>query len=144
MWVLKFVYEEQKNSGLLVKTTRKSAYQMMCAQVLIVVVIAFFWGLSDRLSALSVIYGGAASIIPSFIFAYRFFTRIKDRNPQRILMTFYFGELFRLALSIILMLVALLKLKVNVLPFFVGFLIAHLAIWLVPFMLRAKRSDNSL
>lgn len=118
-----------------VVSPRQQAYRLVALQMLVALVIALGWLISGGIAALSALLGGLAAVLPSFYFAYRFFAATGARQVNRIIKAFYWGELTKILLSAILViLITHLWANLAIMPFFIGFAGAYLGFWLAPLM----------
>lgn len=113
-------------------TTRRQAYQLVMLQAVVVLLVALLFCIKNIHSSGSVLLGGLCSVLPSALYTYWLFRRMEARAARRIVAVFYVGELAKLVLSAVLAVTLLMTLKVVVLPFFIGFLVAHFAFMLAP------------
>lgn len=114
------------------QAVRAKAYGLLGLQLIAVIVLALCWGFAGTRSTTSALLGGLACILPNFYFAYRFFTSFHSRDIKKILKAFYWGECIKLLLSASLVIIIISEIKVNILPFFTGFIGAHIGYWLAP------------
>lgn len=113
---------------------RRQAYQILGLQCLVALLISLGWLLVGAKAALSVWIGALTCIIPNVYFIQRFFHSVRFREPKKIVRVFYWGELIKLALTAVLIALALLKLPVNIAPFLMGVVGVQLGLWLTPFL----------
>jgi ATP synthase protein I len=114
---------------------RSKASKIVMAQIAIVVIFALIaWGAYSAETALSVILGGLACVLPSAYFARRFFFSTDARAAKQIIRSFYIGEMIKLLLTGILVIVFVRYFPVSLLPFFVGFAGAQFGFWLAPML----------
>lgn len=115
------------------KTPQRAAYYVVFWQAVIVLLVAFISLLiANRVAAYSALLGGAASVLPSFLFAQQLFKTTAARNAQRIVVVLFVGELLKLILSGVLLVIMIMWLPVSVLPLVIGFVSAHLGFWIAP------------
>ena len=121
--------------GHIVMTTtpRSTAYQVILWQLIVVAVLALGFLVSGGWhNAYSVLCGGVASVLPSFLYALALVSTTSTRKAGRIVITLFFGEFAKLIFSGALLVSMLLLLPVNLLPLFLGFFVAHLGFWIAP------------
>lgn len=112
---------------------RNSAYHVILWQAVLVLVLAFGFLVGGAWSkAYSVLCGGVASVLPSFLFALALFSTTSPRKAGRIVATLFIGEFAKLIFSGALLVSMLLLLPVNLLPLLLGFFVAHLGFWIAP------------
>lgn len=122
--------ESVKNSATLF--ARQTAYRLVGLQALVVLLIAAGWLFGGLREALSALLGGAACVLPSLYFARRFFATTSAREAKQIIKAFYLGEVIKLALSAILVVLIVMFIPVVILPFITGFVGAQFGFWLAP------------
>ena len=111
---------------------RRQAYKLVLLQIAVVILLFIgFWLVKDIKAGCSAILGGLACIIPSLYLVRKLFSS-KDRTMQRIMFDFYIGEVSKLLLSAVLLVLIFKYLPVKLIPLFSGFIGAYMAIWLVP------------
>lgn len=120
------------------RSARAIAYRLVGLQALIVVIMALGWRISGPTAALSALLGGAACVLPSFFFARYLFSTTSARAAKRIIKAFFLGELVKLALSAVLLVVVLLFIPVSLVPLLVGFAGAQFGFWLAPAFVRLE------
>lgn len=107
----------------------------MGVQSMIVVLISSAWGWYSFMALASSLLGGMISIVPNIYFASRFFASGRSSNPQKIVRTFYLGELIKLAITVVLVLTVLTQFSsVLILPLLTGFVAATLGLWFAPLL----------
>lgn len=115
------------------KQPRSLAYYVVLWQALIVVFCALCFGLFDGFNAFySAFFGGLASVVPSFTFAWFLFRTTSAQQAQRIVFALFVGEFAKLILSGVLLIIVLMLLPIKALPLLVGFIAAHLGFWIAP------------
>ncbi|MBS0352117.1 MAG: ATP synthase subunit I [Proteobacteria bacterium] len=109
------------------------AYRLIALQAGVVLIVAAGWLLAGVPSAVSALLGGLAAILPCLYFAHRFFSATHARQVNRIIRTFYWGELTKLLLSACLV-IAVTKVwpKVEMIPFMSDYAAAYFSFWLAP------------
>lgn len=116
--------------------TRRMAYRVVGSQALFTFVVAALWLLQDTQASFSALVGGACCIVPNFLYAFWLFRRIEARAVNKILLVFYGGEFAKLLLAGALVIIAIVALKVVLVPFFVGFIVAQLSVLVAPFLMK--------
>lgn len=115
---------------------RRQTYRILILQLtaisLLTVIIVFFKGLQAGYSAF---LGGLAYIIPSiFLIKKTFPAKTNYRPPSKILTDFYMGELIKLTLSFILLLLLFKFIPVKIVPLIGGYILTCLALLLTPLL----------
>lgn len=130
-----------KNSATL--SARQTAYRLVGLQAVVVLVIAACWLLGGMLEALSALLGGAACVIPSLYFARRLFATTNAREAKKIIRAFYLGELVKLGLSVVMLVLIIMFIRVTIVPFITGFIGAQFGFWLAPMMIKLDAIKSS-
>jgi len=127
----------QKNvKKTVVQTGLFSAFRLMGIQSMIVVLISLAWGWHSFSALTSSLLGGAISIVPNAVFASRFFASGRSSNSQKIVRAFYTGELIKLLITVVLVLIVLTQFSsVLILPLLTGFVAATFGLWFAPLLL---------
>lgn len=124
----------------MLKPIRKQANKLIFLQISIVVVLAIlWWGFKDIKYSYSALLGGMACIFPSWYFIHKFFKN-RQRSPQTILKDFYVGEMLKLFLSVVLLVLIVKYIPVHLLAVITGYIAACLAVWGMPFLLIKQNS----
>ncbi len=117
--------------------TRATVYRWFRLQLIIITAaVLLFWFFQGIDFAKAVILGALVCMLPNVLFARWWFLRFKASDPSRLLKYFYLGEIGKLCLIGILFLLVLKFLTLNVLGCLVGFIIAQLAFWVAPLVLK--------
>lgn len=101
-------------------------------QILLVLLAACVAMVFSLTAALSIFLGGLACIVPTVLFAFFFFSKQYGRRPGHILMFFYMGELLKMCISTLIMVLAVRYLHLIVTLMVLGFLIGSAISWLAP------------
>ena len=116
---------------------RQQAYRLVMLQMIVAVAVSIVWLISGWIAAVSALLGGAAVVLPNLYFAYRLFAVTQARQVQRIISAFYWGELTKLCLSAILVVMFThLWPSIEPLPFFSDFAVTAMGFWLAPLIMR--------
>ena len=126
-----------KNSAT--EAARSKAFRMIGMQLIAVVIIALAWSFDSSGAVISALLGGIAVIVPNLYFAYRFFATGTQREPRRIVIAFYFGELTKMFISAGFAVLMIMQLAVKIAPFFCGFLGAYVGFFIVAPILMMTR-----
>ena len=133
--------ESVKSSATLL--ARHTAYRLVGLQALVVVFIAAGWLFGGLREALSALLGGAACVLPSLYFARRLFATTSARDAKKIVKAFYLGEIVKLALSAVLVVLIVMFIPVVILPLITGFIGAQLGFWLAPLVTKTDAIKSS-
>lgn len=117
--------------------------KLFIAQIVLVFVLACAWGIIDRKMVPSVLYGGAACILPNFYFAYRFFSQRHARKPGQVLMSFYLGEFMKMIVSASIIVLAVIYAHAWVLPTVIGYFVANIAFWFAPTLVLKQQARST-
>jgi F0F1-type ATP synthase assembly protein I len=122
---------------------RQSAYKLLYLQIILVLFVAlisFIFHFSWR-AGLSIILGGCAWIVPSFYFIYRVFkvkANAKIKTPLSMIKDFYVGEVLKLLISAVFVIIFVKFNLVDVKPFLLGYIITVLSAGIFPLILLKK------
>ena len=106
---------------------RAKAHKLIIIELVVVITIAVLWWIfRDFKSAYSTLLGGLTCIIPSWYFIRKFFSK-KKRTPQAIIKDFYLGEITKLFLSVVLLILIIKFIPVFLIPTLTGFIGAYFA-----------------
>lgn len=118
-------------SSILTKKVQRQAYQLILAQFLGVIILAFAALLFNNIkSGFSVLMGGIAYVLPNIIFVWRVFRYVGASQMVQFLTAFMIGEVLKLFISGILFLVIVKHLPVSLLSELVGFVGAIVSFWI--------------
>jgi ATP synthase protein I len=110
---------------------RRLAFGVVLAQAAVTVTAALCaWGLADRRAALSALLGGGIATFGSLVMAGLVFGGGTAVNAQRVLGMFYVGEAVKVALVIVLFVMALKLVNVAPLAMFLAFAATFLVYWI--------------
>ena len=104
-------------------------------QVAVIFAVAAFWMLRNWHTALAALLGGAAVVIANVYFLYSLFSSRK-RTAAQIIRAFYIGEILKLVISWVLLLLIFELMGVKLIPLLSGFIAAYMAVWFMPFFMR--------
>ena len=120
---------------------RRQAFYFTIFQVAVMLgvaaLIGLFWGFHSGVSAF---IGGLTCAIPGLYFAWRFFSATGALATKQIVRGMYRAEMIKLLLTGLLFLVVFTYLPIDVLPFFVGFVLAQFAGWFAPLIIKFRAS----
>lgn len=124
-------------NNTLAKPGRIFAFTQILISVIVVLACSiatyFIWGLSY---AISVLAGGAISIIPNFVFAYKAFKYAGARSSEKVLDSFYSGEKLKIVLTAILFALAFRFLAIEPIAFFSSFCLVVALPLITPFVIK--------
>lgn len=122
-------------------TTRNAAYRMVAIPAVINLVFSFFLISRGVLVSYSTLLGGLAWVIPNLYFAYKVFSNMRPDASNAIMKNFYLAEFNKLALTALLVVLIVKYVKIDVLFFFIGYMVVQISFWLTPFFSnRAKKT----
>ena len=122
---------------------RANAYKLVIIQALIVIVITAIFTLSSFKAAYSVSLGGACCVVPSLYFAHKLFRYVTQTMNPKAMRAFYRGEVIKLVLIGVLSVLVFKFIPILPLNFFIGFVVAQFAFWIVPnFLVRHKAAPT--
>lgn len=116
---------------------RKEVYKIIYLQIITVLLAAIIWlFFKGKYEFASTLLGGICWIIPSFYFVKKTFNiRAAQKNTAQLgnlAKRFFIGEVLKLLLSAVLIILCLKFLPIILLPFLSGFIIAVMSLWLMP------------
>ena len=117
--------------------------KLFIAQFVLVFVLACAWGVVDHKVIPSILYGGAACILPNFYFAYRFFSRRHTQRPGQILISFYVGEFMKMIISALVIVLAVMYGHAWLLPTVIGYFVANAAFWFAPTLVLKQQARST-
>lgn len=119
------------------RSARVIAYRLVGLQAMIVVVVALgWWWIKGVIEGLSVLLGGMACLLPSLYFAHCLFATTSPPVVKQSMVSFYLGEVIKLALSAGMVIVIILYISVSIVPFIMGFVGAQLGFWLAALVVK--------
>jgi len=122
------------------QTVQGQAYRMVAWQLAAVVVFAAFVLLiNGRMSGASVLLGGLAYGLPNLLFVWMVFRFVGASQSVQFLTAFFMGEMIKLILSGILILIIVKCLPVSLLSVLAGFIGAIVSFWIVCFCLFGRQ-----
>jgi F0F1-type ATP synthase assembly protein I len=111
---------------------RRLAFICARAQLLVTVAVAVVsWLLAGPRGAWSAIVGGGASTLASIAMALLAFGRLAGTGAERMLLAFYLGEIAKITVVIVVLVVALVFLKVNPAAMISAYVATFLVYWVV-------------
>jgi F0F1-type ATP synthase assembly protein I len=111
---------------------RRLAFICVRAQLLVTAVVAVVsWVLAGPRGAGSAIVGGGASTLASVAMAVLAFGRRAGTGAERMLLAFYLGEIAKITVVIVVLVVALVFLKVNPAAMISAYVATFLVYWVV-------------
>lgn len=120
-----------------------SVQRVVALQSAVVVAVALgALALVGRGAALSALYGGLVVMIPAALFAGGMRAWLVKLQPAFALFGFAFGELLKIALTVVLFLLAPRLLRTPNWPALLVGLVATLQVYWIALLLRGKRSGN--
>ena len=112
---------------------RGQAWKIIIWQALVTLIIAGgFLLLTKKQAAIAAIAGGMVCVIPNLFFVWKFFALTGATKAKAIVKNFFLAEVIKLVLTLALFAVALVKLQLEPLPLFIGFIAAQLVFWFAP------------
>lgn len=107
-----------------------AAYQLVLIQLLGVLLAAAMATLFISVhAAIGIILGGCAYVLTNLIFVWRVFRHVGAREMTRFVTAFFFGEMSKMVLSAILILLIVKYLPVSLLSVLIGLMIAIVSFW---------------
>ena len=121
----------------LTKVGKRFAFKQLIAMLIAVLLLAFvtyfYWGHNY---AMSILAGGAVTIIPNIFFALKAFRYAGARSSEKVMESFYSGEKMKIVLTAILFALAFKYLALLPVPFFTSFCLVVAMPLLTPFFIK--------
>jgi ATP synthase protein I len=125
---------------LVIASLKKQVNKLILVQSLLILLVAgIFWGISGGKSALATALGGFVHIVPCYFYASRLFSNVSARAVNKIIATFYIGEVLKLVVSVGLFIGLYRLYHLPLLPYFVGYLAATLSFCVAPMVLMSDK-----
>lgn len=122
------------SSTALRKLVQGEAYRIVYFQLICVVLIAgIVLVFGGKTAGFSVLCGGLAYGLPNLVFVWRVFRYAGAQQMVQFMAAFYFGEMLKLIISAILVLIIVKYLPVSLLSVLVGFIGAIVSFWIACF-----------
>jgi ATP synthase protein I len=120
------------------KAYRIVKFQM--AGVIVLALIALI--LYGTTCGVSVLLGGLAYVLPTFVFVWRVFRYARASEMTQFLAAFFLGEMLKLAFAAFLFLMIVKYLPVSLLSVLVGFIGAIVSFWIACYWLFATNQEK--
>ncbi len=114
----------------------KSVRILFVQFVVSVVISSGLWLFEGGKPAYSALLGGMTCVLSNAYFAKKLFSVTGAQAAQKIVANFYIAELVKVLITIILFIICFKFLAISALPFFLTYIIAQMAFWLAPFLMR--------
>lgn len=111
---------------------RQQAFKLIAGQAGLVLLAACLFSFASWQAAYSVILGGLCCVLPSFYFARQLFRYQGAQYVKQAVRAFYLGEVIKLVMIGALSMIVFAFFKVVPKEFFVGFIMAQIAFWVMP------------
>jgi ATP synthase protein I len=111
---------------------RNVAFSYVYGQIIVIAAITAFLYLlgGHNVIAFSFMWGGLICIIPNLYFAHKLFGRTGAQATRQIITSFYFSEVVKFILTILLFFVAFKYFNTNKLAIFIGYIVAQITFWI--------------
>jgi ATP synthase protein I len=111
---------------------RRLAFMCVRAQVLVTVLVAAVSvAVAGPRAAWSAVIGGGASTLASVAMALLAFGRLSGSSAERMLLAFYLGEIAKISVVIVVLVLALVFMKVNPVAMISAYVATFLVYWVV-------------
>lgn len=119
------------------ETRRRGVGRLAAAQAAVIALAAVFSGaFAGRESALASMLGGLSCLLPQAWFAWRVFRVTPGESPQAMLAAFYQGEMVKLALIVVVLIVIFRAWpEVPLAPLVLTFIAVQAVHWFAPLLL---------
>jgi ATP synthase protein I len=109
---------------------RKTAFSYVFIQAAVILLIASLFSIFGKGNAgLSILLGGMICITPNLYFAHKLFYRTGAQAAYQIIRSFYWGELIKILLTVLLFYLVFKFLVINKILLFVGYILAQITFW---------------
>lgn len=136
-------YAQKSSIDSATRSIRLITYRLIRLQAVVVIVIALYWWIQGATEGLSALLGGAACVLPNLYFAWYLFSITRSRAAKRIIINFFLGELIKLVLSSVLVILIIVFIPVSIVPFIVGFVGAQFGFLFAPLKILGSRSNKT-
>lgn len=120
-----------------VQSVRQQAFRLLWVQwALVALAVVLTAGILNLKSAGALGLGGLAALLPHTYFAWKFFREGGASAMKRILSAFYGGEVLKLLLTALLVVLIWRFFKPEMLPFLIGFGLAQSGVFLAPLIIK--------
>ena len=123
-------------SQALIRRGYQQAKKLLIVQAILIVLVASFGLLKEFMVAVALLSGGVAVFLANSFFVYKAFSRSGAQQSKQVVGAFYFGETVKIILSAGLIIVGFLLLPGFEVYVLVGYVVALLAQWLAPIMIK--------
>lgn len=121
---------------IILRSLRDQAYHWVYLSAGISMTVSLLLGfVSGMHVGSSALWGGLTWFMPNLWVAYRLFSRVETQT-RIFIVTFFIVELLKLVLYGMLFILLYKYLKIAVMPFLIGFMLAQMAFWVSPLLLR--------
>jgi ATP synthase protein I len=111
---------------------RQNAYKLIAIQCLMIGLVSIGLLFNSFRSAYSLFLGGVCYVLPNIYFAYNFFKNMGARNAKKMIRAFYIGEVVKFLMIGVLSILVFKLFTINLLLFFIGFIVTQVAFWIAP------------
>jgi len=125
---------------LMMVSMQKQVNRLVLIQSLLILLVSgIFLVVGTGQAASAALIGGFVHITPCYFYARRLFSDVSARAVGKIIITFYVGEILKLAVSVGLFIGLYLAYHLPLLPYFVGYIVATLSFCVAPMVLMSNR-----
>jgi len=123
-------------SQALIKRGYQQAKKLLVIQAIIIIMIASFGLFKEFKVAIALLSGGMSVLLANLYFVFKVFTNSGAQANKQVVRAFYLGESVKVAISVILLVVAFILLPGSEMYVLVGYIIALLLQWLAPMIVK--------
>jgi ATP synthase protein I len=124
-------------SKAVLNVSRATVKRWLMIQLIIICIITVLSFLINVEFATAIFLGGMICFIPNVIFARSWLSFFSARYPGQMLMMFYFGEVIKFSLIVVLFILTFKFLAIAPLPTLIGFVVAQVGLFIGP-MFKSK------
>lgn len=115
---------------------QKAAYRIIFAQLLVALaIVVLMLVFADMRAALSALLAGMICVLANFYFAKRILKYRGAQDVKKFMRAYFLGELTKLAMIVVLMLLALVFLKIDAMPFLLTFIVLQIMMSFMPLVM---------
>ena len=133
-----------KIQDLEIKSPKRLVYLIIKIQLLVTILVAsIFWVFVSGKAAYSALVAGLICALANWYFTRRVFRYWGARAAKQFVIAFCFGELMKLVIEAVLVVIALLYFNVEFGPFLTNFIVSLLIYWLAPFFVFGLENNRN-
>ena len=136
-------YAQRLSTDSTTRSIRFIVYRLIRPQAVVVVAVTLCSWIKGEAEGLSALLGGSVCVLPSLFSAWRLFAITSSRTAKRIVISLFLGELIKLMLSAVLVMLTVVFIPVSIIPFAIGFVGAQFGFLFAPLEILGSRSKKA-